>query len=128
MDDLMNMQGQGHVRLGSSAGQALTRRDGILKVTGAATYAADNRPDGLLHAVLATAGIATGRVTHLDVAAAEAHPGVVKVYTPANVLALAVSPDEKIHPFVWRMEALQAVAAGFPPASGDRVSAVRFCF
>ncbi|SDF97546.1 xanthine dehydrogenase family protein molybdopterin-binding subunit [Alloyangia pacifica] len=106
MDDLMNMQGQGHVRLGSSAGQALTRRDGILKVTGAATYAADNRPDGLLHAVLATAGIAKGRVTHLDVAAAEAHPGVVKVYTPQTAPRLAVSPDEKIHPFVWRMETL----------------------
>jgi len=105
MADLLNTQG--HVRLGSNAGQALTRRDGILKVTGAATYAADNRPEGLLHAVTATAGIARGRVTHLDVAAAEAHPGVVKVYTPANVPPLAVSPDEKIHPFVWRMEALQ---------------------
>ncbi|MCA0939728.1 xanthine dehydrogenase family protein molybdopterin-binding subunit [Salipiger pacificus] len=106
MDDLMNLQGQGHVRLGSSAGQALTRRDGRLKVTGAATYAADNRPDGLLHAVLATAGIAKGRVTQLDVAAAAAHPGVVKVYTPENAPRLAISPDEKIHPFVWRMETL----------------------
>ena len=106
MDDLTNMQGQGHVRLGSSAGQALTRRDGRLKVTGAATYAADNRPDGLLHAVLATAGIAKGRVAHLDVAAAEAHSGVVKVYTPGNAPKLAISPDEKIHPFVWRMETL----------------------
>lgn len=105
MADLMNIQG--HVRLGSSAGQPLTRRDGFLKVTGGATYAADNRPAGLLHAVTATASIAKGRVTHLDVAAAEAHPGVVKVYTPANVPPLAVSPDTKIHPFVWRMEALQ---------------------
>jgi len=105
MADVMNIQG--HVRLGSSAGQPLTRRDGILKVTGGATYAADNRPEGLLHAVTATASIARGRVTHLDVAAAEAHPGVVKVYIPANVPALALSPDNKIHPFVWRMEALQ---------------------
>ncbi|PTE20663.1 dehydrogenase [Cereibacter changlensis JA139] len=106
MADVINTQG--HVRLGSNAGQGLTRRDGVLKVTGAATYAADNRPEGLLHAVTATATIARGRVTHLDVAAAEAHPGVVKLYTPDNVPPLAVSPDEKIHPFVWRMEALQS--------------------
>ena len=43
----------GHVRLGSNSGQPMTRRDGILKVTGAATYAADNHPDGMLHAVYA---------------------------------------------------------------------------
>ncbi|MEI4488830.1 xanthine dehydrogenase family protein molybdopterin-binding subunit [Frigidibacter sp. MR17.14] len=111
MAEVMNMEG--HVRLGSNAGQALTRRDGILKVTGAAPYAADARPEGLLYAVAATAGIARGRVTHLDVAAATAHPGVVKVYTPANVPALAISPDEKIHPFVWKMEALQSDAVRY---------------
>ena len=32
------------VRFGSSSGQPLTRRDGRLKVTGAATFAADNHP------------------------------------------------------------------------------------
>ncbi|MHA7869297.1 MAG: xanthine dehydrogenase family protein molybdopterin-binding subunit [Salipiger thiooxidans] len=105
MDDMLNTQG--HVRLGSSAGQPLTRRDGILKVTGAAPYAADARPEGVLHAVTLAAGIARGRVARLNTAAAEAHPGVVKVYTPANTPPLALSPDEKIHPFVWRMEVLQ---------------------
>ncbi|RAI00278.1 dehydrogenase [Acuticoccus sediminis] len=97
----------GHVRLGSSAGQPITRRDGHLKVTGAAPYAADNRPDGLLHAVYAVSTVARGRVTELDVAAAEAHPGVVAVYTPANRPALMRDPDEKVHMFSWRMEALQ---------------------
>jgi len=105
MADLMNVQG--HVRLGSNAGQSMTRRDGMLKVTGRATYAADNRPEGLLHAVTATAGIARGRVTHLDVEAAAAHPGVVKVYTPANCPRLAVSANDKIHGFAWRTEALE---------------------
>ena len=33
-------------RYGSNVGQPLTRRDGVLKVTGRATYAADNHPDG----------------------------------------------------------------------------------
>ncbi|MBJ3778392.1 xanthine dehydrogenase family protein molybdopterin-binding subunit [Acuticoccus mangrovi] len=97
----------GHVRLGSNAGQPLTRRDGMLKVTGAATYAADNRPAGLLHAVYAVSAIARGRVTFLDVAAAKAHPGVVEVITPANRPPLARNPDEKAHGFSWRIEALQ---------------------
>ncbi len=35
--------GQQHVRLGSNAGQPMTRRDGVLKVTGQAPYAADLR-------------------------------------------------------------------------------------
>src|SRR5262249_61125381 len=47
-----------HIRHGSNAGQPLTRRDGVLKVTGAARYAADNRPAGMLYAVLAVSSIA----------------------------------------------------------------------
>jgi xanthine dehydrogenase YagR molybdenum-binding subunit len=97
----------GHVRLGSNSGQPLTRRDGVLKVTGAATYAADNHPEGLLHAVYAVSGIARGRVLSLDVAAAEAHPGVVAVMTPENRPPLAQDPDDKPTMFSWRIEALK---------------------
>ena len=49
-------------RHGSNAGQPLTRRDGVLKVTGRATYAADNHPEGMLYAVPAVSSIARGRV------------------------------------------------------------------
>ena len=59
-----------HVRHGSNIGQPLTRRDGVLKVTGAAKYAADHHPPGMLHAVLAVSSIARGRVAFLDIAAA----------------------------------------------------------
>ena len=72
----------GGIRHGSSIGQPLTRRDGPLKVTGHATYAADNHPPGMLYAALAVSGVARGRVASLDVAAAKAHPGVVEVMTP----------------------------------------------
>ena len=96
-----------HRRHGSNAGQPLTRRDGLLKVTGRATYAADNHPEGLLYAVVATSGIARGRVAGLDVAAAKAHPGVVEVLTPANRPPLAHDPDEKMPPFGFRVEVLQ---------------------
>ncbi len=100
-------QSSAHVRHGSNVGQPLTRRDGGLKVTGRARYAADNHPPNMLHAVLAIATISRGRVTALDVVAAKAHPGVVEVMTPANAPALAQDPDEKTSPFVFRIDVLQ---------------------
>src|SRR5580698_7587922 len=96
-----------HIRHGSSIGQPLTRREGVLKVTGRARYAADNHPPVMLHAVLAVSSIARGRVSFLDVEAAKAHPGVVEVMTPSNRPALAADPDAKLHPFMFRMELLQ---------------------
>lgn len=96
-----------HLRFGSSSGQPITRRDGVLKVTGAATYAADNNPDRLLYGVVAVSTIARGRVVSLDVEAAKAHPGVVEVITPANRPPLALDPDEKHGLFGFRFEALQ---------------------
>jgi xanthine dehydrogenase YagR molybdenum-binding subunit len=96
-----------HIRHGSSIGQPLTRRDGALKVTGAARYAADNHPDGMLYAVIATASIARGRVTSLDVEAAMAHPGVAQVMTPTKKPDLAMEPDAKTNPFMFRLDALQ---------------------
>jgi xanthine dehydrogenase YagR molybdenum-binding subunit len=107
MLDIALTQSPAHVRHGSNIGQPLTRRDGILKVTGAARYAADNHPAGMLYAVLAVSSIARGRVAFLDVAAAKAHPGVVEVMTPANKPPLAEDPDAKTNPFMFRLDALQ---------------------
>ena len=95
-------------RHGASIGQPLTRRDGLLKVTGQARYAADNHPPGMLHAVLAVSSIARGRVTFLEVTAAKAHPGVVEVMTPANRPPLAQDPDAKMDPFMFRLDLLQS--------------------
>lgn len=95
------------VRHGSNIGQPLTRRDGLLKVTGRASFAADAHPPGLLHAVLATSAIARGRVAALDVAAASAHPGVVAVMTPSNRPPLSMDPDAKLNPFMFRLDVLQ---------------------
>jgi xanthine dehydrogenase YagR molybdenum-binding subunit len=107
MPDTVLTQAPAHVRHGSNIGQPLTRRDGILKVTGAARYAADNHPPGMLYAVLAVSSIARGRVLSLDIAAAKAHPGVVEVMTPANKPPLAHDPDAKFHGFMFRLELLQ---------------------
>ena len=108
MPEITLTRAPAHLRHGSNIGQPLTRRDGVLKVTGAARYAADNHPPGMLYAVLAVSSIARGRVAFLDVAAAKAHPGVVEVMTPANKPALAQDPDEKSNPFMFRLDLLQS--------------------
>jgi xanthine dehydrogenase YagR molybdenum-binding subunit len=108
MPEIVLSQTPAHVRHGSNIGQPLTRRDGLLKVTGAAKYAADQHPPGMLYAVLAVSSIARGRVAFLDVATAKAHPGVVEVITPANRPALAQDPDERTNPFMFRLDLLQS--------------------
>jgi xanthine dehydrogenase YagR molybdenum-binding subunit len=107
MPELNLTSAPAHLRHGSSIGQPLTRRDGILKVKGQATYAADNHPPGMLFAVMAVSSIARGRVTSLDVAAAKRHPGVVDVMTSSHKPPLAIDPEIKSNPFVFRMEVLQ---------------------
>jgi xanthine dehydrogenase YagR molybdenum-binding subunit len=107
MPDIALTTAPAHIRHGSNIGQPLTRRDGLLKVTGGARYAADNHPPGMLHAVIAVSTIARGRVAALDVAAARAHQGVVAVMTPANRPPLAEDPDAKTNPFMFRMDMLQ---------------------
>ncbi|HVX77096.1 MAG TPA: xanthine dehydrogenase family protein molybdopterin-binding subunit [Bradyrhizobium sp.] len=105
--ELTLSQSPAHARHGSNIGQPLTRRDGVLKVKGEARYAADNHPPGMLYAVMAVSGIARGRVTHLDVEAAKAHPGVVDVMTPKHKPPLAEDPDAKTNPFMFRLDLLQ---------------------
>jgi xanthine dehydrogenase YagR molybdenum-binding subunit len=106
MPDTVHMPA-GHIRFGSNSGQPLTRLDGALKVTGRATYAADNHPEELLYAVQANSTVARGRVTSLNVETAKAHPGVVEVITPANRPPLAMDPNAKPHIFAFRTEVLQ---------------------
>ena len=96
------------IRHGSNIGQPMTRRDGLLKVTGRARYAADNHPPGMLYAVCATSTISRGRVTALATAVALAHPGVVEVMTPANRPAIAHDPDEKSAMFDFKLDLLQS--------------------
>jgi len=107
MPEITLTQAPAHLRMGSSIGQPLTRREGVLKTTGAARFAADNHPSGMVYAALAVSSIARGRVAALDVAAAKAHPGVIEVMTPANAPKLALDPDAKNTPFMFRLDLLQ---------------------
>ncbi|MEV0894058.1 xanthine dehydrogenase family protein molybdopterin-binding subunit [Promicromonospora sp. NPDC050262] len=73
----------------SPVGRETERVDGRLKVTGAAEYSGDYRAADLAHAYLVTSTVARGTVTGIDTAAAEASPGVVRVYAaPEPRLAL----------------------------------------
>ena len=126
MPELRLSQAPAHVRHGSNIGQPLTRRDGVLKVTGAARYAADNHMPGMLYAVIATSSIARGRVTFLDVDAAKRHAGVVDVMTPGHKPPLAVDPDTKTNPFAFRLDLLAERSRALRQAAdrgGDRADA-----
>ena len=65
----------------STLNTEVTRYEAPRKVTGGLRYAADYMPAGMLHGALVVSSIAKGRLTALDVSAAQAEPGVVAVYT-----------------------------------------------
>jgi xanthine dehydrogenase YagR molybdenum-binding subunit len=63
------------------SGQPITRVDGPLKVTGKATYAADNQVPGLVYAALVCSTVARGGIDHVDAGAALRHRDVLEVLT-----------------------------------------------
>ncbi len=65
-------------------GLPLSRIDGPLKVTGTAGYAAEYSAPDMLHGYVVCSTVATGTITKIDTSAAEAFPGVVKIYTYEN--------------------------------------------
>ena len=73
-------------------GRAVARVDGPIKVRGEAPFAAEYALDGMLYAAIAFSTIARGRIATLDVAAAEAAPGVTLVMTHRNAPRMAPMP------------------------------------
>ena len=67
--------------LDTHVGSPRSRVDGRLKVTGAAKYSAEFNEPGLLHGYVVSGATAKGRISRIDTAAAEAVPGVVRVFT-----------------------------------------------
>lgn len=60
-------------------GKGLDRVDGVLKVTGAATYGYEHQIENVAYGYLITAAAAKGQVTGFDIEAARALPGVIDV-------------------------------------------------
>jgi xanthine dehydrogenase large subunit len=68
------------------AGQAMRHDSALKHARGEARFIDDMpEPRGTLHAALALSPIAHGRLDALDIAAAAAMPGVVRVITPADI-------------------------------------------
>jgi xanthine dehydrogenase YagR molybdenum-binding subunit len=74
-------------------GGRLSRFEGALKITGAATYALEYPLENLAHAVLIQSTIAAGRVVSVDASKALAAPGVLLVLTPQDDLSLMTASD-----------------------------------
>jgi xanthine dehydrogenase YagR molybdenum-binding subunit len=73
-------------------GAPVSRLDGPLKVRGQAPFAAEFPLEGMVYAAIAFSAVAKGRIAALDLAAAEAAPGVVLVMTHANAPRLQPMP------------------------------------
>ncbi|PWS26302.1 acylaldehyde oxidase [Pedobacter yonginense] len=65
-------------------GKGVSRIEGILKITGKATYATDYPAKNMAYAVLFKSTIASGTITSLDTSAAEKSQGVLAVITHKN--------------------------------------------
>lgn len=70
-------------------GETVNRIDGILKVTGAASYATDWPIKDVAYGVIVKTSAAAGKITEIDTTAAEKAPGVIKVITYKNAPKLA---------------------------------------
>ncbi|HEV7499141.1 MAG TPA: xanthine dehydrogenase family protein molybdopterin-binding subunit, partial [Vicinamibacteria bacterium] len=70
--------------MSAEVGQPVERVDGRLKVTGKATFSAEFRPPGLVHAVAVQSTIARGAIEGIDLEAARTLPGVLAILTHEN--------------------------------------------
>jgi len=66
-------------------GRALPRPDAVAKATGKAQYAADLYFPDMLYAKVLRSRYPHAKVLHIDTEAAQAHPGVIKVITAADI-------------------------------------------
>ncbi|HEY7578139.1 MAG TPA: xanthine dehydrogenase family protein molybdopterin-binding subunit [Acetobacteraceae bacterium] len=72
--------------------RSVRRREDVRLLTGKGNYSADPQPSGLLHAVLVRSPQAHATVGRIDVSAAAAMPGVVAVFTAADLTDVGPIP------------------------------------
>src|SRR5215207_6647568 len=90
VDAIMAASGQARVREyrpsdHAVVGHSLPRADSLEKVTGRAAYAYDMHLPGMVWGEILRSPLAHARITSLDTSAAEALPGVLAVYTQADM-------------------------------------------
>ena len=72
--------------------RSVRRREDVRLLTGKGNYGADPQPSGMLHAVLVHSHHAHAKIGSIDVSAARAIPGVVAVFTAADLTDVAPIP------------------------------------
>lgn len=75
-------------------GKAMSRVDGVAKVTGKAKYASEFDVKNVAYGYVAQSRIAKGRIKSIDVSEAERQSGVVKVFTHLNAPKTKSSDDD----------------------------------
>src|SRR5918997_6586548 len=109
------------------------RREDPPLVTGAATFCDDLAPPGALHAVFVRAPLAHGRILAVDPAPAAGLPGVVGVFSAADLdlppMPAGSAPDAMARPVLatgtvrFLGEAVAVVVAGTRAAALDAAQA-----
>ena len=84
----------------SVIGQRLLRKEDPALLTGEARFTDDLQLPGALHLIVARSPYAHARITRIDTSAAAAAPGVVAVYTGADLTDLWAAPMPK-GPISW---------------------------
>ena len=82
------------IATGNFVGRPIPRTEAALKASGAISYTADICIPNVLHAMLVSSPIARGRIRSVDTTAAEALPGVVRVFTPETMPRLPSVPEQ----------------------------------
>ena len=107
----------------SILGNEVVRREDPAFLTGAATYVDDLRPDGSVRLVYVRSSVAHGRIRAIDVEAARSAPGVVAVFTGADVTA-AIGTAANVLPMFAEAMRRPFVAADVVRYVGQPVAAV----
>jgi xanthine dehydrogenase YagR molybdenum-binding subunit len=108
--------------------QTITRIEGRLKVTGSAVFAAETPAEGMLHAALVEASIASGKVIDVDVSAARRVAGFADAITYAEAAGLkpsavtALIREPTVH---FRGQPVALVVADSPAAARAAARTVR---
>ena len=106
-------------------GRALPRPNARRLVEGGGRYVADRAPARLLHAVFVRSPYAHAAITHIDLAAARAAPGVVAAYDGAD-MATQITPWVGVltHMVGMRSPPQPALAVGRTHWAGEPVAMV----
>ena len=123
----------------STIGSSIKRREDPKLITGQGTYTDDIKLVGMLHAVIVRSPHAHAKITNIDTSRAKNHPGVVAVFTGAELQAQLGSlpvgwllpdiimpphPPMAVDKVCFVGEAVAAVVAGDPATAVDAAAMV----